>query len=226
MRACWCSGAPVLMDWPWGSRAAYEALYRDDLAYHEGEMAATSRCSFWTRDAEYLRVACLRLREYRARYPKARTLLDMGAANGAVPALAGAFDFDAVGYEVNAAMAVRARSLGREVRPGDCLALKSGQWDLVTLHDVLEHLLEPVAALLALRERVADGGRLIIEMPLLPCYAIEWPTFRHRKPREHPFLYSQGAALKLFEKAGLACDHLHLPRNGAIGKAAYHLRRD
>lgn len=214
------------MDWPWGSRAAYEALYRECLDYHEGEMRATGRDSFWVRDAEYLRVACLRLWQYRELYPRAKTLIDLGTGNGAIVALAGAFDFDAVGYEPNATMMTRARALGREVRPGDCMAVTSGAWDLVTLHDVLEHLLEPLTVLRQVRERIKDGGRLIVEMPLLPDDPMQWATFRHRKPREHPFLYSEIAAKRLFAAAGLTTYRVVYPRGGAIGKAAYHLGRD
>ncbi len=215
------------MDWPWGSRAAYEAMYRDSLAYHEGEMHATGRDGFWKRDAEYLRAAVCRLRLYRELYPRALTLIDFGAGTGAMVALAGAFGFrEAVGAEPNDSMVLRARALGRDVRSGDCLSPHDNCFDLVTLHDVLEHLLEPLKALEALSARLALGGRLIVEMPLLPYDPAQWPTFRHRKPREHPFLYSELAARWLFAQAGLTVYRTHAPRNGTIGKMAYHLGRD
>jgi len=51
----------------------------------------------------------------------------------------------------------------------------SGEFDLVMLHHVFEHLPDPGAALRAIWERLSPGGIALLRMPVVPSYA--WRTY-------------------------------------------------
>jgi SAM-dependent methyltransferase len=55
--------------------------------------------------------------------------------------------------------------------------------DLVCLFDVLEHIPDDVAALASIRELVADGGRLLLTVPLHPSLWSEFDELSHHQRR-------------------------------------------
>ena len=219
LRAC-CG---VLLAWPHASVADYEGKYASqDAAYHDGEMRATGRQAFVGRDTEYLQTAIARLRLLRELYPRAQTLLDVGCGTGSLVANAGAFGFQAYGLEPCPVLVRWGQSMGRRVNEGGWEAVR-GQWDLILLLDVLEHLTEPLAALERLREATKTGGAVVVEMPEYVAPGGEWQ--RHVKPREHPCLYSADAALALFARAGFRWDAITRPLGGTLAKIVFYLRR-
>jgi len=106
----------------------------------------------------------------RAGSPPPRTVLDVGCGNGAflaflAAALPGAA---ATGIELDDARAAEARAAhpGATVIAGDALReveRLTGQFDLITLWDVFEHVPAPGLLLKALARRLAPGGRLFIQ---------------------------------------------------------------
>jgi len=132
------------------------ALYRDldDPAYEAGEATRLAQ------QRALLERAC------RAA-PGARSLLDVGAANGLLVEAAGAAGLDAAGVEPSASLAAAARRRGVDVRTGVLPLAELGErrFDLVTCIDVIEHVTDPVALLHACRERLAPGGRLLVVTP-------------------------------------------------------------
>lgn len=102
-----------------------------------------------------------------------RTVLDLGCWDGlllhtlrAVAACRG------VGLERDRDAAARARARGLEVVEGSLDdpawpdALGGRRFDVVVLADVLEHTVEPVRVLRAVRERcLAPGGRVVVSVP-------------------------------------------------------------
>ena len=50
-------------------------------------------------------------------------------------------------------------------------------------------------------------------------------AFRHVKPLEHLVLYSEAAAVALFDRAELQVVALVRPLRGMLGKVAFYLRR-
>lgn len=80
-----------------------------------------------------------------------------------------------------------------------------GQYDLVMLHHVLEHLPEPAAAIEQLVKLLAPEGRLLIRIPIADCeawrrYGADWVQLD--APR-HLVIYSRRGLLELAERFGL-----------------------
>ena len=212
-----CCG--VLLAWPHQSRAAYEEQYAS--GYHDEEMIRTQRKTFVERDAEYLVTAARRLQKIRLLYPNAFTLLDVGCGTGSLVANAPAYAFRSEGVEPSPVMTAWASRIGRKVSCGTWDEVE-GLWDVVTLYDVLEHLLDPLAALEHLRARLRYDGVLVVEMPEFDAPDGDWT--RHIKPAEHPCLYSCQAALTLFDRAGLRWDCIDRPLESSLGKVCFYLR--
>lgn len=224
-RVCSCSRGSILLCWPFASGAEYlKQYFEPDGGYHDRLMQETQRQPFVYRDAEFLGTAHARLRKLRGLYPDAKRLLDIGAGTGSLVAMAPVFGFEAAGIEPNPQIAAWASTLGRHLLIGGWGSLAPvGEWDVITLYDVLEHLLEPLDALRHLAECLREDGVLVVEMPEFLAPGGNWE--RHIKPHEHPCLYSFGAALELFQRAGFRWDCIDRPVGGTLGKITYYLRR-
>jgi SAM-dependent methyltransferase len=133
-----------------------------------------------------------------------RRALEVGCGSGDLLALlvrAGWPEVEGVEFDPVAAERARKRS-GRPVlvAPFPERALPAGVFDLVTLVHVFEHLPDPRAALVRLRELVSPRGRVVIIGP-------------------NP----QGLGARVFRDCWVGFDpprHLSLPTIGAIGSAA------
>lgn len=88
----------------------------------------------------------------------------------------------------------------------DFSQLKADRFDRVCFFHVLEHIAEPADFLDRCRERLAPGGRLIIEVPslddpLLKLYAVpEYEAFYFQ--RQHPYVYSANSLRRVLEAHG------------------------
>ena len=95
-------------------------------------------------------------------------------------------------------------------RPRD-QSFAPGRFDLITMWHFLEHDYEPRATLAQARDWLADGGRMIIEVPNLESRTARW--FGGRWPGlqapQHTALYDRATLTALVERAGLkVCDWL------------------
>jgi 2-polyprenyl-3-methyl-5-hydroxy-6-metoxy-1,4-benzoquinol methylase len=100
--------------------------------------------------------------------PPGSTLLDVGSGAGAFLTLAADAGFRVTGLELNPRLAERARQRsGSEVVVGDVEseALGSRRFDVITLLDLIEHLLDPVAVLRRCHRWLAPGGHIIVYTP-------------------------------------------------------------
>jgi 2-polyprenyl-3-methyl-5-hydroxy-6-metoxy-1,4-benzoquinol methylase len=96
-------------------------------------------------------------------------VLDVGCGAGGVgPGLRAAGAVQLTGIELVADAAALARSRYDEVVEGrveEAIAGLSGPFDTILCLDVLEHLVDPAAVLVALRDLAAPGGRLQVSVP-------------------------------------------------------------
>jgi 2-polyprenyl-3-methyl-5-hydroxy-6-metoxy-1,4-benzoquinol methylase len=131
-------------------------LYRslDDPAYEDGAEPRLAQ------QRELLR------RVLRAA-PGTKSVLDVGTATGLLLAAAAEAGLEAVGVEPSESLAAAGRRSGRDVRTGALADADLGdqRFDLVTLVDVLEHVIDPVALLESAVRRLAPGGRLLVVTP-------------------------------------------------------------
>jgi 2-polyprenyl-3-methyl-5-hydroxy-6-metoxy-1,4-benzoquinol methylase len=96
-------------------------------------------------------------------------VLDVGCGEGGVGRLLRAEGATAVaGIEINEQAAEQAREALDTVAVGgveEVLPTLPGPWDTICCYDVLEHLVDPNLALVALRATAAPGGRLHVSVP-------------------------------------------------------------
>jgi len=219
LRACTCAGAGVLLCWGWESPAEYEAQYAE-LDYHENTVKLQGLPPIAERFVEHCEAARCRIHWLLDHgfgfQPNQVSLLDIGAGNGALVAVAERkYRWRAVGIEPSRAMCEIAwehRGIPFIHGTWDRMA---AWWDVVTATDVIEHLLEPAAFL----ERCAEHTRRVyLETPDWPGGdPAAWEHNRHIRTREHPCLWSESAILELARRAGWEPQEVYRPIPGKLG---------
>lgn len=163
---CVCDTCGMLFRDPLPNAAELRAMY-DDVAYHESPYFARE----WSPDAVdtspevkiQQRALTQIADELGAGVP--RRVLDVGCGTGAFLRLARSAGFEVEGIELSERLAERARTeAGLVVHQGDVLeqTLPAESYGLVTLWDVLEHVLDPDAVLASLGRSLAPGGRILV----------------------------------------------------------------
>jgi SAM-dependent methyltransferase len=140
------------------------------------------------------------------RLPVEGRVLDVGAGTGEQVAELLQLGYEAFGLEPNAQAVAIARSRGRPVHHGTAEAPPFGDatFDTVILSQVLEHLVDPVAAVASLRRLLRPGGRLIVLTPNvygLPqrLFGREWA---HWHPPYHVHLFGRRQIRSAIARAG------------------------
>jgi SAM-dependent methyltransferase len=144
-----------------------------------------------------------------------RTLLDYGAGGGGFLAHAAGHGWQVSGYEPGRRGFEACRQAGFVVT-NRLEELRTRDFSLITLHHVLEHLADPVAALTSIRRLLAPNGRLFLEVPnarslrarlahpLLSRFA--GVDERYRAFPIHLFYFSERHSRSLLAKAGWEVD--------------------
>ncbi|MEG8039892.1 class I SAM-dependent methyltransferase [Sphingomonas sp. LR60] len=133
--------------------------------------------------------------------PTAARILEIGCGTGHnLPMLAEFGDVDAIEIDP-AARAIASERLGKPVGDAPLPALPGvprGHYDLIAVLDVVEHIEDDVAALSAMRECLAPGGKIVIAVP-----AHQWMWSAHDVVNHHHRRYSKKTLLGALRKAGL-----------------------
>lgn len=168
------------------------------------------RLTFWAESAPRLtpaeQEAALRVVEHRfawiRRYrPGARTILDIGAGAGAFLAAARRAGFDALGVEL---VPNTARFPGAEILVGVLASLNLPRsYDVITLWDALEHLMDPLGMLRRAFTLLKADGILMIETPnergiSARLRGADWWVFG---PTDHLVMFSPETLSDLVRKA-------------------------
>lgn len=198
-----CDACGVALAWAWRSEVVYSRLYTDGERYHADEQVRQGMAPHQERFVEHCKAADCRIRALWELLParrEASTLLDIGAGTGAFVHTANRRGFDAVGLEPNEAIVRAACERGIPLVRGSWRKAR-GQYDVVTVHDVIEHLTDPIACLRHLRRCLEPNGLLVLETPeWTPERTVDWKHFR---PREHVCLYSERGLRELVRRSGL-----------------------
>lgn len=144
-------------------------------------------------------------------------LLDVGCGDGAFLRIARTLGWNAAGLEPDMQAAMRAQRAGFDVRVGtiESLALPFGRrFDQVTMHHVLEHLHEPVAALQRIGSWMNPGGRLWLQTPNIDSrgaahFGAAW---RGLEAPRHLVLFNLRTLRSTLERAGFERVTLHAPQ--------------
>ncbi|MFW2850501.1 class I SAM-dependent methyltransferase [Sphingomonas sp. TX0543] len=135
------------------------------------------------------------------RLPRQAKILEIGCGTGHnLPMLAQFGEVDAIEIDP-AARAIASQRLGRDVGEAPLPVLPGvpkAHYDLIAVLDVVEHIEDDVAALRAMRERLAPGGRILITVP-----AHQWMWSAHDVVNHHHRRYSKATLAKAITDAGL-----------------------
>lgn len=153
-------------------------------------------------------------------------VLEVGCATGFMTEhLTLRHDCSVTAIEVDAEAAERARKRGVEVLEGsiedpEILARVSGPFDVVIFSDVLEHLVDPEAALRATVPLLAPGGHVVASIPNVAHWSIRLRLmagrFRYTEggilDRGHVRFFTRETIAEMFAAVGLApafdCVHM------------------
>lgn len=213
---------PVMLSWTWDSVEAYDAWYSHPTAYAVEEQRAGGQRDMILRDTEALAAARLRLDALESLWGRVTgmRMVDIGCGTGAFVAAAAARGARASGIDRNTTLAEKAQALGRDVRGGDWRDMRDSA-DIITAHDLMEHLVNAPDFLNSMRERLHPGGVLVVEMPEFRASNAAWT--RHIRPRQHVCLYTREAAESLYAKTGFRVVAFYRPLRGTLGKMTHLL---
>ena len=161
-------------------------------------MAAHDSTHWWYRARREI------LSDYLARYaalPRDARILEIGCGTGHnLPMLARFGTVDAIEIDA-AARAIASERLGKPVAAAPLPALpgvERGAYDLIAVLDVVEHIEDDVAALSAMADCLAPGGKILITVPAHP-----WMWSAHDTVNHHHRRYSKRALDAAIRRAGL-----------------------
>jgi len=154
-------------------------------------------------------------------------LLDVGASSGGLVKQALDRGFDAYGLEPAADICQMARDAHGVTMYCGSLAEQSfpeASFDILALHDVLEHMFEPVEEIREMRRVLVPGGLLVIETPTtsslnFPDRGVDWSTI---SPLEHVHLFNERNAERILVENGFRIVDLYSPHEDnwiAVGEA-------
>lgn len=136
-----------------------------------------------------------------ARLPTDARILEIGCGTGHnLPMLARFGRVEAIEIDP-AARGIAGERLGRAVGDAplpELPGVERGAYDLVAVLDVVEHIADDVAALAAMRERLAPGGTILITVP-----AHRWMWSAHDVVNHHHRRYSKATLGLALAAAGL-----------------------
>lgn len=132
--------------------------------------------------------------------PKSPRILEAGCGYGGNLAMLGKFgDLNAFEYEDEArayASALSARPVEKGYLP-DRVGFDNDRFELIAMLDVLEHIQDDAGSLRALRERLTDGGSLLVTVPAMP-----WLWSEHDEVHHHKRRYTKATLQKLLRESG------------------------
>jgi 2-polyprenyl-3-methyl-5-hydroxy-6-metoxy-1,4-benzoquinol methylase len=135
-------------------------------------------------------------------------LLDIGCAAGFFISEADRRGWQVQGMDVSSFAANYAReTFGLDVQQGSVLALDypAGEYDMVTMWDVIEHVPDPMAHIEKAAELLRSGGVFALATPdvdSLPARLTGKRWVGYKLSEEHVYYFSRDSLTKMLDKAG------------------------
>lgn len=150
----------------------------------------------------------------------ADTVLDFGCASGEV--LAAIPCARRIGVDVNPAVLGRARDNGIEAY-GSLAEVPPGIVDVAISGHTLEHCLRPLDELIAIRQTLREGGRLILTLPLDDWRAQR--SFDRSDPNHHLYAWTPLLLGHLLNEAGFEVEQVRILTKAWPPRGIYRLWR-
>jgi SAM-dependent methyltransferase len=138
------------------------------------------------------------------RPPKSARILELGCGTGHNLAMLEQFGRVEASELDKDARALSSKRLGRPVESAalpDLSVFPTQSFDLIALLDVLEHVSDDNAALVAIRERLKPGGKLLVTVP-----ANKWMWSAHDVAHHHHRRYRKGELADLARRTGFSIE--------------------
>ncbi|MES3032386.1 MAG: class I SAM-dependent methyltransferase [Gemmatimonadota bacterium] len=165
-------------------------------------MADAEQSHWWYRGRRDFIAAALE----RVAPPPGAHILDAGCGSGGnLEVLARFGKVSGFEYDAEAMHVARERQIG-PVEPGALpgpIPFGDQRFDAIGLFDVLEHLEQPVDSLVALRQRLVDGGALVLTVPANP-----WLWGPHDVQCQHFRRYTAATLRDHLTSAGFVVEYL------------------
>lgn len=202
-----CNSCELVFTNPQPNETDIQSFYEDD--YHSNlRQPGASEKAFGYKFDDYC--------DWLLNYTKPGKALDIGCATGLFVKKLQDRGFQAEGYEGNAASAAWGRSnFGVNIHAGlfNPRASQAGSYDLITLCDVLEHTVNPLEYLRAVRHLLRPCGHVMVTFPHI--WSVESLYYRglsrllHREwvwqlcqVPYHTWEFTPQTARRVFERAG------------------------
>lgn len=193
-----CKACGLVYQNPRMSGKEIAALYNRKKKHYRSKPAGT-------KEKKFLLLAEGRIKNIE-RFASKGKLLDIGSAFGPLLAAAKLRGWQAEGVELARHMADFAeKRYGVRIyaKPVEKLRLKAENFDVVTMYDVIEHLLDPKKTLVECNRILKAGGLLVIQTPAVDSlYASmkgkDWPYFG----LHHTYYFSRKTMGKMLHAAG------------------------
>ncbi len=205
-----------------------------DLVYDEGYFGGRSFGGYpdYLRDRELLLSNFARRVRWLRPHARGARLLDVGAAYGFLVEAARREGFDAIGLEpAQGCVAWARRELGVEMVPGSIerASFAEESFDVVTLLDVIEHVVDPALALRQVRRWLRPGGLVVIETGdyqglLARVCGSRWYYY---DPPQHLTYFSRLSLERLLRRTGFEAPSVvgHLGRSVSVRNFSFQLGR-
>lgn len=180
------------------SETQYNQFYEKD--YHDKHQKDLGRQSYKERYNHDIHIGQARLQKYSHFIPYRGKLLDVGSGNGAFVDLTREMGYTSYGVDYVNHKWTYYGSLNDVKFPTE-------YFDVVTIHDVLEHFVDPLKTLKEARRVLKPGGRLIVDFPNYFSEAGK----HHWRPIQHLWYFTEPQVKELLEKAGFYMTEVDYP---------------
>lgn len=189
-----------------------QEIYTEEYYDHDGIVNGLEFFGYddYLADEENIKITFAKRLRTIERYVGGGRLLDIGCATGFFLALARNRGWEVVGTEVSQFGARYAREkLGLDVRLGTLrkVGFPDEAFDVVTMWDVLEHVVDPLGELQEVRRILRPDGLVSIITPdagslVARCLGKRWEEFR--RVREHVHFFSRPTITQILQRSGFA----------------------
>lgn len=197
---------------------SYQVQYEDG-SYHNSAGVRQNQEPYLQRFRHDVAVGAKRVRKL----VNFTRVLDVGCANGGFMQAAVQAGFTVEGLELNPELARWAADM-TGCRVHTSWDTVEGPFDVVTYHDVIEHVTDPVRELSGAWLQLRPGGMLILDTPDAghEAFAADPMASHHMKPREHLWFFDEENLRRLLAETFF---HLHRVDRPIPGKIVVYAVR-